>query len=350
MRRYSAAEAIGPSLEHAKQWLFLHSNWKTYLKLATVASLAGVFSATFNYRSQNRRFGGMHGQQTVQSPLHWGAVALVPLILAFIVAGLILFYVSIRMKFVLVNALATRRREIRPIWDLYASATWQWIGLTVALGLVVLALLVPVFLAFRHAELGTAGAGLQIVLSFLAILVMAVVAWILRDFVLPVMALEGASIGGGWDRAMSTLRAEPGEFFLYFLLKVILTFVLLFARIFTILIAGALAAIPFVIVGAVPFFFLRHAGLIGISLCILFACILTLFYLVVAICLAFAISGPISAFFTSWSLYFYGGRYPLLGEMLEPSLTAAPFTPPPSFPSDDDTSGPDFPLNPQPAT
>jgi hypothetical protein len=51
----------------------------------------------------------------------------------------------------------------------------------------------------------------------------------------------------------------------------------------------------------------------------------------------------------SYALYFLGGRYPLLGNLLEPG-PGAPFAPPPVFPSEeegkDDDGGPPMPMNP----
>jgi len=364
MRRYSAAEAITPAWEHAKAWLWQGTSKKVFLQLAAVATLAGTFSATAGFNSGNfrERMRGINARQHAANPQfahapHLHGAALIPIFIVLAVLGAILFYLSVRFKFVLVNALATRRREIRLIWDLYADITWQWIALTLVLTLVAAALGFSAFFGLRHTTLGQAGNVFMVVLGILGGIALAIAAWILRDFVLPVLALEGATIGFAWERAMGVLSAEPGEFALYFLLKIVFTFLLAICRAIVFVIAAIVLVIPFVIVGVIPAIFLRHGalGLAGGLIFVLIALVLGLIYAAVCILLLVAINGPITAFFTSWGLYFYGGRYPLLGEMLEPSIAVPTYTPPPSFPSrdeeeDDPGSGPNLPLNPQPVT
>jgi hypothetical protein len=55
------------------------------------------------------------------------------------------------------------------------------------------------------------------------------------------------------------------------------------------------------------------------------------------------------ALLNAYAIYFLGGRYPLLGSMLEPG-PGHPFTPPPVFPSaeerKDHDDGPPMPMNP----
>lgn len=357
MRRYSAAEAIGPAWEHAKAWLWHGTSKKTYLALATVASLAGTFSASGGFSNDNfrNRMAAFNAGPT--SPLvpmhtpHLHGAALVPFWLIFTIVAAVLFYVSIRFKFVLVNALATRRRTIRPLWEIYGEATWQWIGLTVVLVLAAAAIGAAIFFTLKHTGM-TRGAtalfaGLAVPISILT----ALIVWTLRDFVLPVVALEGTSIGTAWQCAMDALSAEPGEFALYFLLKLIVTFVLVVVRVVVFVLAVVLLAVPFVLIGILPVIFFHGFGVIGAAIAILVAFVLLFAYFITSICLLFAISGPVSAFVVSWGLYFYGGRYALLGEMLEPAVAIPTYTPPPSFPTDDHTSPgePDLPMNPEPA-
>jgi hypothetical protein len=59
--------------------------------------------------------------------------------------------------------------------------------------------------------------------------------------------------------------------------------------------------------------------------------------------------GTLLTFYIAWGTYYLGGRYPLLGDLLEPPMVLDTFTPPASMPSNDDSDGPDLPLNPQPA-
>ncbi len=58
--------------------------------------------------------------------------------------------------------------------------------------------------------------------------------------------------------------------------------------------------------------------------------------------------GYLLALFEAYGIYFLGGRYPLLGNLLEPE-TSYSYTPPPVFPSEDegdDDDGPPLPMDP----
>ena len=82
---------------------------------------------------------------------------------------------------------------------------------------------------------------------------------------------------------------------------------------------------------------------IGIALLVLVELVYIFYGMILAM-------GTLITFMQSYALYFLGGRYPLLGDILEPSV-AAPWTSSPSFPGkgeDDQSSGPSFPMNPAP--
>jgi hypothetical protein len=73
------------------------------------------------------------------------------------------------------------------------------------------------------------------------------------------------------------------------------------------------------------------------------AAVVALFYV------SLGAAGYIFMLLDAYSIYFLGGRYPLLGNLLEPG-PGAPFTPPPVFPSQEERKnsdgGPPMPMNP----
>ena len=84
----------------------------------------------------------------------------------------------------------------------------------------------------------------------------------------------------------------------------------------------------------------------------LLVCLAVLFYIafmVWSIYTSIGTIGYVLTWLTAYGIYFLGGRYPLLGNILDPGI-GAPFTPPPVYPSDDerrdDDGGPPMPMNP----
>lgn len=119
------------------------------------------------------------------------------------------------------------------------------------------------------------------------------------------------------------VRREPGQFALYTLLKVLLGFVGYMGATLAWEIAFFLITL---IVGAVVFligFLLHLAGVPHVVLIILGVLAAIAWYAVAILSVMFAI-GPVFTYMDAYALYFLGGRYPLLGDLLDQS------TPPPA--------------------
>jgi hypothetical protein len=88
-------------------------------------------------------------------------------------------------------------------------------------------------------------------------------------------------------------------------------------------IAFAIAMIPALILIGIPVGILIALGVLafkamGAVVGIVICCIAILLAVAAFFCLALILTAPISVFFTSYALYFFGGRYPKLAALLWP--------------------------------
>lgn len=361
MRRYTAAEAIGPAWEHTTTLLWRNGRLATGLKIAFVAILAEM-SLGFNWTFWNRNANAANASHSMQ---HVAAgVAIFIGFLIFLV-GIIMLYIGSRLQLALYDMITHRSLWVAPSWSKYGSTVWRWIGLKLVLLAGMLAVTVPASIVFalRMARLTAngmkpgPGAVFSHLLPFLAIvlsagLIFAFFYWAVRDFVMPSLALEDTTLGFALYRFRLFLAAEPAPIITYLFLRLILSILFGIATYIGLIITILLSAIPFAIVTAIVWMPVRNAGT-GVHVAAgAFLVLLGLVFAVVAVLLAIVFFGTLVTFYYSWAAYFLGGRYPVLGDLLEPAIIPAPFTPPPSFPTNDDANpgDPDLPLNPQPAS
>ena len=141
---------------------------------------------------------------------------------------------------------------------------------------------------------------------------------ILRDWMLPHIALEDASASEAWSSVWARIKAEKGQFFVYALLRLILPVIASIAIFMILLIpglvlAGAVAGVEFGIHAA----FANSTGsasVAGIMLQVFFGLVAFGFALLASICLG----GPLSTGVREYAILFYGGRYQVLGDLLYP--------------------------------
>jgi hypothetical protein len=322
----------------------------TLLKIAAVAFFAemgGGFNLNFPGRSN-----GLHG--------------LPPAVLTFVVAfavligivsliiGLILFYIGSRLQLVLLELVATRYTLIGPLWRKYGSRTWRWIGLKLLFFLCVLIVILPFLIAgvlyFIHHfhDIGTLGefnpfTGLHIAqillfvaVAFLVLLVICALFMLVRDLALPYLALEDLGIADSLGRLRSLIVTEPGQVILYVVLRLVLGLVFGIVVEIAVLMVLLVSLIPPGIVGVILWLSLHKAGTVGTVLLVACAICGALVFLCWAVCVAIAFMGSLLTFFQAYALYFLGGRYPILGDLLDRS------TPPPAY-----AYAASFPLPPQ---
>ena len=262
-------------------------------------------------------------------------------ILAVMVLSVVFLYINSVFRLILFDSVLRRECSIGEGWSKWRRAggrffLWQivfqfsvWMVLLILVG-------VPLALAFaagwmtdikQHVGRLILGALLLVGFFIVFALATAVVHALAKDFLVPIMALEGLDFADGWHRLLALIRLEKGRFAVYLLLKLVLSIA---------------AGILFSIIAIIPVLFIAVPGVVAvvagaaagmgwsvttISLAIIFGSLLLflLIYLIALVCV------PGTVFFPAYAMYFLASRYPNLDALLNPAPPAplpAPELPP----------------------
>jgi hypothetical protein len=328
MQMLSALDAISPAIARTRNLLFRPFRRGSFLKLC----LAGLFTEGF---SGGLNFSSPGNQRTAaigKVPLHFNinpaviAMMLVAIAVA-VVIGIGIYYLVVRLRFALFHCVAHQIREIGPGWRIYRAQAGRFFMLSIGVGLALLVLLaaaaapfvmrmVHFFQDHRGQQL-TLGEFVSLFLPLIPLLLLAILAniavnVILRDFMLPHIALENATAGQAWTAARMRMGAEMGQFLLYAVLRVIVPFAVLTA----VVVALAIPTVVLVVIGAIVAGVVRAAlGRAAMLLAaVILVMLLSLFFLFALVCAI----GPVCIAIRSYALTFYGGRFQALGDILFP--------------------------------
>jgi hypothetical protein len=340
MYAISAADAISPAIGRTKAFLFRPFKWSTFLKLGLVALITEGLGSNFRSSSSSR---GGNGSSSGGGPVFnslrdipplWIAGGVAAILLVFVICAA-LYYLITRLRFAFFHCLVHNTKEIKPGWMLYKGQASRFFWLNIGVGFCFLLLMgliaIPFVMGFWHAfhdmpPGGSPNIGMMIglILPLLPIIFLLIVMGIaldiiLRDWMLPHIALEDASAGEAWGSVWARIKAEKGQFFVYALLRLILPIIASIAIFMVLLIpglvmAGAVAGVELGIHSA----FANSTGsasVAGVMLQVFFGIVALGFALLASICLG----GPLSTGTREYALLFYGGRYQVLGDLLYPS-------------------------------
>lgn len=338
----SATEAISPALNRTRDLLFRPFRWGNYLKLCAVAVLTeGTWANMRSNGNVSPRGGGPHVPLNFDPGMIAGLIVLAALGLVF---AIVLMYVMVRLRFALFHCLVHRTRELTPGWHLYRQQAMRFFLLSIAVCIgflavaaVALAPFVPGFIrVFRESQAAghlVLGDFLPLILQLVPVLLVLCLAGVaidvvMRDFMLPHMALENASAGEAWAAALDRFAEEKGAFVLYAILRVLLPFAAMIALTIVLILP---AIILFVIPGVL--FGLAHAAQLHATgaawlIAVLMQVALGIVMFALGLLMAVVFGGPVSIAIRSYALYFYGGRYAALGNILSPPIPVAPEAPP----------------------
>ncbi len=349
MRPLSATECISPSIARAKLVLFTPFRKGRTWKLCATAYLsrAGMmfFPCPLIYLAALpwARQAGM----TAVTLLILGTLIFTAVIVFF-------FYLCSRLQFAFFDIVVNRGEFVAPAWRKYGRSSLSWTGFKILIGtLATLAFAVPIA-AFIHQLIpmfrtwSEFKPGQPPPMQFMAafyggyfvfMLVMGgfyIVSSLLCDFMLPSLALEDTGLREAFRRMVELIRREPGEFAIYTLLKLGLGFA---AYMGATIAWEILFLLGTLIVGVVVFligFLLHLAGVPTLVLTVLGFFAGALWYIFLMYSIVFPL-GAVLTFLDAYAHYFLGGRYPMLGDLLDrstppPALAYAPPYPPPHYP------------------
>jgi hypothetical protein len=254
---------------------------------------------------------------------------------------LVWIYVASVSRFVLFEAVLNKNCDsLSEGWARWQRPGLQYFGWQLILSAIALAvaavLFIPILLPILAMMKNHQQPGPEIFLALLPMaflfgvfsLVILLISLFSKDFVIPLMALDGVGVFEGWRRLWTMVKAEPLSYAGYVGMKMVLA--LGASVVFGILsgIAAAVVIVPTALV-VVAIIFLSKSGTLGwnattitagvVALVIVLAIVM---YLVALVCV------PVAVFFPAYAMYFFAERFPALHARLYP---APPVPPPPAW-------------------
>jgi hypothetical protein len=335
----SAVAVIGPAFEHTKRQLFRPFLLGQWLRLGLVGFLAGEGGpggcnirlpwnssspSTQSTRSAVPDFNAFLGPQ-------WLTTIALGIVLILIVM-VVFVWIGSRMRFVLFDSVVSGECHVRTYWRRRGLPGWRYfvfqllfvVGLLVLLGLWVGGPLVAAasngwFTHPAQHAVGLVVGGLFLLVTVPAILVvLTVVQVLIKDFVVPQMALDGLTVSEGWRHLSSLVRADMWSYAGYLGLKCLLAIVFGIVVLVPIMIAFLILVIPIGGIGALVVVGAKAAGVMWNPLTIGLLVVGGGLTLLLMIAVGAVITAPGMVFFPAYSMYFFADRYPALANALQP--------------------------------
>jgi hypothetical protein len=249
-----------------------------------------------------------------------------------VVLGLTFQYLFCRFRFILFDSIVTGQPVIGRGWRNYASQANRYFGFWLAFRLVnwaavVLILGIPLWHAYKAGAFSGdsslsqfIGVIASIALTALAAtIVFALISTLAKDFVMPVLALDDLPLGDAFSAVWRVIASEPGAWAAYIGMKVLCAV----GAAIALGIALVVALLPGIIIVGIPAGILISLGVAvvkagAVTMGIIICGIAALLAAAGFFCIFLALIAPISVFFASYALYFFGGRYPKLAALLSP--------------------------------
>ncbi len=336
MKVYSASEAIRPALLRTCDYLFRGFKGETFLKLAALATLCEGTIVSFRFSVPNTFPLDFHSAA-------WKSFLLAPSFLpvtilgtiAIFLIGVYCFYLVTRLRFAFFHSLVHQTRQIRSSAKLYTIEADHLFTASMLVWLTFLVVVVLAFLLFIVAAYGVfatpAAEGkfdpgrfffffLPCFAVALALILAACIAQVvLNDFALAQMAIEGAPFRKAWEAVRVRIAANREAFFNFFILRLAIP---LIAGLVLGLAAWAVGELVFGALGiSAAGFTAMLGGTTGLRayLLMLVRFLFLLLGLGAGLVIAVSFGGPLGVFMRSYALFFYGGHYQALGNLLDPS-------------------------------
>ncbi len=341
-----ASECISPAFQHTKRQFFQPFRFAFWLRLAILGFLTGELSGggfNFNFRGFSNPRSSVHWPFPFPSlnPAQIALIVVVALALGMIFA-VVFTYINSILRFVLFESILTGDTRIVEGWKKWRAHGRRFFVfqlLLLAVSTAFTAVLVGIPLAFLffsgrlrhfHFELSMLlwiipVVGILLVVSF----VMAVVQVLTKDFVVPMMALEGIGWREGWSRFWPALKAKPGEYTVYLLLKIALRIGVGIVYGIAFFIVAMIILIPVILLVILGVAAAMGSSIVVKAILITIGIVVGIFVFGLLMLLSAFVGAPVAYFFPSYSVFFYASRYEPLGRIVYPaSPPPAPFAPP----------------------
>jgi len=341
MRVYSASEAVWPALLRTYSYLFRPFQWEAFLKLATVATISEGFVVSFRF-SVPDTFPVDVNAAALKSYLLAPAFLSVTILgaMAIFLFAIYCFYLVVHLRFAFIHSLIHQTREIRTAAKLYSVEAEQffsasmlvWLAFLVAMALLSVLCIVAAYTVIASpTPEGKLDPGNFLILffpcigiAFVLILAACAAQVVLNDFILPHMAIEGATFRKAWAEVRARIAASKETFLSFFVLRLVMP-----------LLAGIVLALAAWLVGLALFGILGMSaagfnamldGATGVRAYILTPINVLFVVLGLGAGLAMVVTfgGPLGIFMRCYALIYYGGHYKALGNLLEPSAPPEP--------------------------
>jgi len=345
--RKSAVDVISTAFAHAADQLaepFRFGQWARFALLAlATGELSSGGGCSNVFRSIPTQFPKpSHNFMDPKEVLQGIDPALIAtLFLVIVVGGLVLMlvwiYVASVSRFVLFEAVL--KKNCGPLsegWERWQGPGlryfgWQLILSVISLGVAAvlfIPILLPILAMMKNHQ--QPGPGILLALVPVALLfglfslVILLINLFSKDFVVPLMALDGVGVFEGWRRLWAMLKVEPLSYAGYVGMKVVLAIGA--SVVFGILsgIAAAVVIVPSAL-AVVAVVMLSKSGSFGwnaatiTAAVVAFAIVLGIVMVVVAL-----VCVPVAVFFPAYAMYFFAERFPTLHARLYPPPAVPP--------------------------
>lgn len=270
----SVLEPVGAAIEKTKEILFRPFDLGKWFTLGFCAWLAtlGESGGFGNFNFPNRSHGGSSTNfQHEWHNLKEGILNNLPIVLTVsavvIVLVLVLAFVFMWLKsrgqFMFLHGVARNVAEVVNPWNRYARQGNSLFLFNVVLwlfgsflGFILIAPLVFIFVMFAKTDFKVFAAAWIVPAVFLILgliclaIVFAVVKILTKDFVIPIMYLEGCMVAEGWKRFWDLCKVHKSNFILFVLFLIVVGIVIgmliLLVILFTCCCAACIFAIPYI--------------------------------------------------------------------------------------------------------
>jgi hypothetical protein len=244
-------------------------------------------------------------------------------LLLLITLWLVFLYVSSRMRFVLFDSVVARHCRVRHYWrqrgePAFRYFVWQILFSVGALLALTVVLAPPLIVAAAAGWFGNPSAhlaplilgGIAVVLILIVVIILLGLVQVLtKDFVVPQMALERATVMEGWKRLWAMMVAEKGGYAAYIGMKIVLAIATGIVTAIVAIVIVLLLLVPVGGIGVIAVFAGHAAGLTWSPVTIAIAVVAGAIVVLAVIFLLSMISVPLVVFFPAYAVHFFAGRY-----------------------------------------